>query len=215
MCVYALLKPQPRWSLLVIARAPLMFIYLILQGIYFVLPLVIIFGVAPLFCLLPEFVHRWIYFWFAYNRKLYLGLPPSVRNIPTWVSDYAAGRIPIRPRPLHYLNRRREVRTPEDFGLQLPVVRLVQAPIEKSLSLDILLLISQHLHYVDLVNLSLASRDLRQFIFPSDASTIKYLKTYCCGSQATYECWACFRPLCLVRTDSVLSFLWPFPRHFS
>lgn len=210
MCIYAIVKHQPRYSLVHIARQPIHLFYVILRFILTFAALTLFLILSCFFCLLPTSGRRPIYFASSYRRKLFLRLPLSIRNFPTRVHDYAAGRIPIRPRPQKFLDllcRKRKYTEMQknDIEIQLPILRSIQAPIEKFLNMDILFLISQQLHYTELLNLSLASKALRQFIFPSDAAYVKLLKLYCCHGRADKECWACFRPICPVRTYLLFS----------
>ncbi|OJD27538.1 hypothetical protein ACJ73_01076 [Blastomyces percursus] len=59
------------------------------------------------------------------------------------------------------------------------------APLARFLHLDILTLVAQHLHYQDLVNLSLASKEMRQTVFPdghSGGCGLGILRIYACDN---------------------------------
>ena len=68
------------------------------------------------------------------------------------------------------------------------------------LNYDLLMLIVRELHFVDVINLSLASRDLRDALFPKAdvAARTQALRSYTCeGSK--YECSKCGIQICTVR----------------
>ncbi|KAK2807529.1 hypothetical protein FQN50_005397 [Emmonsiellopsis sp. PD_5] len=61
------------------------------------------------------------------------------------------------------------------------------------LHVDILTLVSEHLHYQDLVNLSLVSKRLRRTVFPNGhgRSGASMLRRYACNPATRSQCWAC------------------------
>lgn len=69
------------------------------------------------------------------------------------------------------------------------------------LHIDILTLVSQHSHYTDLLNLSLASKAMREVIFPADGICYRHrmYKLYTCQGGLKSECWVCRRQICKVR----------------
>lgn len=74
---------------------------------------------------------------------------------------------------------------------------------------DVLVLISYKLHYIDIVNLSLASKSVRQAIFGSlelNQERTQQLRVNTCYSELKSQCWACGTQTCTVsnaRLDSI------------
>ena len=66
---------------------------------------------------------------------------------------------------------------------------------------DSLVLIALRLHYTDIVNLSLASKSLRQVIFPSPdlATRSEALRIHTCENGSKSQCWICASQICHVR----------------
>ena len=66
---------------------------------------------------------------------------------------------------------------------------------------NLLLLIASSLHYTDIVNLSLASKGLRQVIFPSPdlAARSEALRIHSCENGSKSQCWICSSQICQVR----------------
>ena len=65
---------------------------------------------------------------------------------------------------------------------------------------DSLILIASRLHYTDIVNLSLASKSLRQVIFPSPdlATRSEALRIHACENGSKSQCWICASQICHV-----------------
>ena len=65
---------------------------------------------------------------------------------------------------------------------------------------DVLVLIARDLHYVDLFNLSLASKSVRDVVFPrSDFATrSEHFKIYSCDELTKTQCWICTIQVCNV-----------------
>lgn len=65
---------------------------------------------------------------------------------------------------------------------------------------DVLMLIASRLHYADIVSLSLASKALRQVIFPPyiRAAKSEMLRIQCCEDGTKTECWICRSQICRV-----------------
>ncbi|OCK79624.1 hypothetical protein K432DRAFT_417213 [Lepidopterella palustris CBS 459.81] len=63
---------------------------------------------------------------------------------------------------------------------------------------DVLVLIARDLHYVDLVNLSLASKSVHDAVFPgSDFLTrSEHFKMYTCDIASKTQCWVCTVQIC-------------------
>ncbi|KLJ05895.1 hypothetical protein EMPG_10677 [Blastomyces silverae] len=72
------------------------------------------------------------------------------------------------------------------------------APLARFLHIDILTLVAQHLHYQDLVNLSLASKEMRQTVFPDGHSGggLGILRIYACDNATKTGCFVCQFPIC-------------------
>jgi hypothetical protein len=69
------------------------------------------------------------------------------------------------------------------------------------LNIDILTLIAYKLHYVDVINLSLVCRSIRNTIFP-DAEVdrnAEYFRIYTCDMWTKSQCWGCNIQICQVR----------------
>ncbi|KAI9767063.1 MAG: hypothetical protein M1839_004637, partial [Geoglossum umbratile] len=71
------------------------------------------------------------------------------------------------------------------------------ASLARLLVYDILVLIAQDLHFGDLTNLSLASKNVRQAIFPAPefAARSECLRRYSCAGEKG-RCWACDIQIC-------------------
>ena len=65
---------------------------------------------------------------------------------------------------------------------------------------DVLVLIARDLHYVDLVNLSLASKSVRDVVFPHLDFAIRseHFKIYSCDELTKTQCWVCMIQICNV-----------------
>jgi hypothetical protein len=65
---------------------------------------------------------------------------------------------------------------------------------------DMLILLVENLHYVDLVNLGLVSRSVREAILPSDAyaQRMVHFKMYTCHRKGKRKCWICEMQICSV-----------------
>jgi hypothetical protein len=105
------------------------------------------------------------------------------------------------------LRQGRKIRPPQAMELRaLPRAAAVDAgskALVDFLRFDILTLISNHLHYADMVNLSLTSRPMRQVIFPPGEfhAASQLYKTYTCRSNPRSDCWVCQVPICKVRHE--------------
>ena len=65
------------------------------------------------------------------------------------------------------------------------------------LPFDILALLATHVHYTDLINLSLTTRAFRATIFPADEPARRErLRVYACAAGAKAPCWGCGAPTC-------------------
>lgn len=70
---------------------------------------------------------------------------------------------------------------------------------------DILVLVASRIHYLDLLNLSLVSRGIRQIIFsdPVLPARFKYFRTITCKrTKFQFHCWICNIPICGVGYSS-------------
>ena len=63
---------------------------------------------------------------------------------------------------------------------------------------DILMLVVEDLHYTDIVNLSLASKSVREAVLPADDydRRIQHFRMYTCDSSTKMQCWVCNNQLC-------------------
>jgi hypothetical protein len=68
------------------------------------------------------------------------------------------------------------------------------------LKYDILVLIAKQVHYVDLINLSLVSRKVRQAVFPPSeiGARSERLRIYTCENGTKSQCWVCNIQICNV-----------------
>jgi hypothetical protein len=62
---------------------------------------------------------------------------------------------------------------------------------------DILILVTSHLHYVDIQNLSLASKSVREVVIPAsgDPRRLTHFRIYTCG-RGKERCWVCLNQTC-------------------
>lgn len=65
---------------------------------------------------------------------------------------------------------------------------------------DMLMLVCQHLHYVDIGNLGLVSRHVRETILPADTRIQReiHIKMYTCERGSIKQCWLCMNQICEV-----------------
>ena len=70
---------------------------------------------------------------------------------------------------------------------------------------DMLMLVAEHLHYEDIVNLGLVSRSVREAVLPSDAHAqrIVHFKMYTCHRKTKRECWSCKMQICKVSVPTL------------
>jgi hypothetical protein len=70
----------------------------------------------------------------------------------------------------------------------------------KSPPYDVLQLIAAEVHYVDLVNLSLASKKIRATMFPGLEGSVedRELRFYSCKGDEKSTCWTCGVQVCKV-----------------
>lgn len=64
--------------------------------------------------------------------------------------------------------------------------------------------IARQLHYADVVNLSLASRGIREAVFPRQGVDERHPRYYSCWGNKKYDCWACGIQVCAVRNVPIL-----------
>ncbi|KAF2806448.1 uncharacterized protein BDZ99DRAFT_573960 [Mytilinidion resinicola] len=71
-------------------------------------------------------------------------------------------------------------------------------PLADFLNYDILVLIARDLHYVDLINLSLTSKSMRDVVFPGTdhAARSDHFALYTCEPDSKTECWNCTMQTC-------------------
>ncbi|OJD17486.1 hypothetical protein AJ78_02407 [Emergomyces pasteurianus Ep9510] len=72
------------------------------------------------------------------------------------------------------------------------------APLVRFLHIDILTIVAQHLHFQDLVNLSLASKEMRRMLFPNGhfGNETAILRIYACDNATKVGCFVCRFPVC-------------------
>jgi len=65
---------------------------------------------------------------------------------------------------------------------------------------DMLILVVENLHYVDLINLGLVSRSVREAVLPSEAyaQRMVHFKLYTCHRKGKRACWSCKMQICSV-----------------
>ncbi|KAI1749999.1 hypothetical protein F4782DRAFT_510982, partial [Xylaria castorea] len=129
-------------------------------------------------------------------------LPARVHNALYFASQYAR----------HWLQykRSRTKQNARDAYALLPRRHLNREGKEKGLHFilseeTISRQIASHLHYADIVNLSLASRGVREVVFPrQDASKVdnRGPRYYSCWGNEKYDCWACGIQICHVCSKS-------------
>lgn len=61
---------------------------------------------------------------------------------------------------------------------------------------DVLVLVTTHLHYVDVANLSLVSRRIHQTLLPAQRAPNSFLRTYTCKPDFKARCYVCLNQIC-------------------
>ncbi|ORY19569.1 hypothetical protein BCR34DRAFT_134628 [Clohesyomyces aquaticus] len=63
---------------------------------------------------------------------------------------------------------------------------------------DVLMLVVEDLHYADIVNLSLASKSVREAVLPAADydRRIKHFRMYACEPETKSQCWVCANTIC-------------------
>lgn len=63
---------------------------------------------------------------------------------------------------------------------------------------DVLIEVVQHLHYVDVVNLGLVSKSVREAVLPADEyeQRMTHFKMYACHNKGKKQCWVCNNQIC-------------------
>lgn len=99
------------------------------------------------------------------------------------------------PISLTFFKRRRS--PPEHKEVQVET-KSESAPLARFLHIDVLTLVAQHLHYQDLLNLSLASKEMRRTLFPDGhfGNGARILRIYACDSDTKAGCFVCRFPIC-------------------
>ena len=66
---------------------------------------------------------------------------------------------------------------------------------------DLLMMVIRNVHFVDVINLSLASKSLREALLPGAglAARSEALRTYTCEDGTKSRCWICDIQICRVR----------------
>jgi hypothetical protein len=74
---------------------------------------------------------------------------------------------------------------------------------------DILMLIAEQAHYIDLINLSMTSRSLRQAILPPSeiGARSERLRIHACENGTKSQCWVCNIQICEVQYQSIPSYI--------
>ncbi|KAH7384241.1 hypothetical protein DE146DRAFT_622413 [Phaeosphaeria sp. MPI-PUGE-AT-0046c] len=65
---------------------------------------------------------------------------------------------------------------------------------------DMLMAVTEELHYSDIMSLSLVSKSIREAVLPSDdlERRLRTFKTYTCKNNETKDCWVCSKQICTV-----------------
>jgi hypothetical protein len=129
---------------------------------------------ASLFKLLPAQVKQALALALSYTGKWFY---------------YAKSTGRVKLRQLSWLPRRRA-----------PKVNESDQALSTFLFYDMVILIARHVHYVDLVNLSLVSKRMRVTVFPSLPATDQngQLRRYSCFGKEKNDCWGCGIQICRV-----------------
>jgi hypothetical protein len=77
---------------------------------------------------------------------------------------------------------------------------------------DILIMVTENLHYVDLLNLGLVSKSVRKVVQPTNAQQMIHLKMYTCHRKTKTQCWICTNLVCEVSQAKIQPFLSSFAR---
>ncbi|PVI05325.1 hypothetical protein DM02DRAFT_96424 [Periconia macrospinosa] len=69
---------------------------------------------------------------------------------------------------------------------------------------DMLILVCQDLHYVDIANLGLVSKSVREAVLPTDSRIYRtmHFKRYTCQRRDRKQCWVCRNQICTCRVVS-------------
>jgi hypothetical protein len=136
---------------------------------------------SRLFSCLPKWMQRSIYFFIRYTGKWGYHKKASVRI----KLRQASSRVPY----------------------ELFKKKGTDRTLANALRYDIVLLIAPKVHYVDLVNLSMVSKQVRATMFPiSEAEDQERgLRLYSCYGNRKSECWTCGIQICNVSSLSPCS----------
>lgn len=71
---------------------------------------------------------------------------------------------------------------------------------------DMLILVAQELHYLDVINLSYVSKSVRESVLPAEDfdRRIAVFRTYTCHDMEKSRCWVCANQICLLCRQSPL-----------
>lgn len=102
-------------------------------------------------------------------------------------------------RPREFKSRHLERQRPSDIEMAISVKGPSSAPpIMAICKYDVAVILSQQMHYVDLVNLSQTCRAWYQCLFPEGVEVSKQqerFRGYTCGEDRS-ECWSCTNTIC-------------------
>ncbi|PGG96810.1 hypothetical protein AJ80_09782, partial [Polytolypa hystricis UAMH7299] len=119
-------------------------------------------------------------------------------GFPIW---FVYARVPTpQPIDLQDLKSKFRPKSPPDLETAPPKEASggSSTALAEFLHIDILMLVSEHLHHQDMLNLSLTSKQMRQVIYPTgeEEARAKLYKKYTCEGNG-FPCWSCRTPICM------------------
>ncbi|KAF2734071.1 hypothetical protein EJ04DRAFT_437684 [Polyplosphaeria fusca] len=128
---------------------------------------------------------------------LFQFLPKSITSRTRYIRRYAHKTLQRFPTPrdieMRVFKRRPETRKYANDHLTKG------NPLSNFLGVyDIFMLVAPHLHYVDVANLSLVSKSVRDAVLPAQeiAQRTAHLKRYTCRPESRQICWICTKQIC-------------------
>ncbi|KAF1999891.1 hypothetical protein P154DRAFT_535133 [Amniculicola lignicola CBS 123094] len=80
---------------------------------------------------------------------------------------------------------------------------------------DILMLVTEDLHYADIINLSLTSKSVREAVLPAQDYDYRvgHFKRYTCNRESKQDCWVCTQQICTGCAQYPSIPFWPVHHH--
>jgi hypothetical protein len=152
---------------------------------------------------------------FCFFPKLLVAVLPTEVHAWAWftvrLTSRSADALWSRVAPKHATldaptPRQRPQSSAEGYDLSIEL-RGLPPPLARLLIWDILLLVSKHLHYADVVSLSMASKQMRNAILPpvERVTRLRQLKMHTLDRVSGLECDICQAPICPVQSITPLT----------